>query len=114
MILSILKKFHANDSKIDEKSNKNILIYYIEYATIKDSKNVKINRVNLFYLIYRKLNGYFEEINKRKYLTPVPTNESKDKIKKYEELWRKIRYINRSITKNSDHYDGKYMKIKFN
>ena len=29
-------------------------------------------------------------------------------------MWRKIRYLIRSITKNSDDYDDKYMKIKFN
>ena len=44
----------------------------------------------------------------------VPINESKAKIKKNEELWSKIRdNIIRSITKNSDDYDEKYMKIKF-
>ena len=44
----------------------------------------------------------------------VPTNESKEKIKKYEELWSKIKDLIRSITKNLDDYDGNYMKIKFN
>ena len=29
---------------------------------------------------------YLEESNENKYLTLVPTNESKDKLKKYEEL----------------------------
>ena len=48
-----------------------------------------------------------------KYLTLVPTNESKEETKKYEELWIKIRDLIRSITKNSDDYDEKYMKIKF-
>ena len=70
-----------NNIEIDEKSYKNILIYYIEYVTIKDSKNVKINSVNLLYFIFSKLNGYFKEINK-KYLMVVPTSESKEKIKK--------------------------------
>ena len=60
------------------------------------------------------MNGYLEEINGNKYLTLVPTNEKKEKIKKYEELWRKIRNLIRSITKNSDDYDEKYVKIKFN
>ena len=41
-------------------------------------------------------------------------NESKEKIKKYEELWSKIRDLIRPITKNSDDCDEKYMKIKFN
>ena len=31
----------------------------------------------------------------------------------YEELWIKIRDVNRSITKNLDDYDKIYMKIKF-
>ena len=59
------------------------------------------------------MNGYFEEINEKKYLTRVPTNESKEKIKKYEKLWIKIRDLIRSITKSLNDYDEKYMKIKF-
>ena len=59
------------------------------------------------------MNGYFEKINESKYLTLVPTNESKEKIK-YEELLSKIRHLTRSMTKKSDDYDEKYMKIKFN
>ena len=40
------------------------------------------------------------------------TNESKEKVKKYEEMWIKIKYLNRSITKNSDYYHEKYIKSK--
>ena len=40
-----IKNFHPNIIKIDEKSNKNILIYYIGYVTIKYLKYVKINNV---------------------------------------------------------------------
>ena len=43
----------------------------------------------------------------------VPNNGSKEKIKKYEELWIKIRDLIRSITKNLDDYDEKYIKTKF-
>ena len=57
----------------------------------KDSKYMEISIVNLLYLIFKEVNGYFEEINENKYLTLVPTNESKEKIKKYIELWIKIR-----------------------
>ena len=39
---------------------------------------------------------------------------SKEKIKKYKEAWIKIRDLIRSVTKNSDDYDEKCMKIKFN
>ena len=31
--------------------------------------------------------------------------KAKEKIKKYGELWSKIRYLIRSITNNSDDYD---------
>ena len=42
------KHFDLNNTKIYEKSYKNILIYYIGYLTIKDSKYMKINSVNPF------------------------------------------------------------------
>ena len=57
---------------------------------------------------------YFEEINKNKHLTVVSNNESKEIIKKYEELWSKIKDLIRSVTKNTTQYDEKYMQIKFN
>ena len=38
--------FDPNNIKIDEKSFKNILIYYIGYVTIKDPKYVIINSAN--------------------------------------------------------------------
>ena len=60
------------------------------------------------------MNGYFEEINGNNYLTLVPTNEGKEKIKMYEELWIKIEELIRLITKKYlDDYQDKYIKIKF-
>ena len=61
-----------------------------------------------------KVNEHFEEIYKSKYLTLVPTTKSKEKINKYEELLSKVRDLIRAITKNSDDYDEKCMKTKFN
>ena len=72
-----MENFYPNNIKIDEKSYKNILIYNIRYVTIKEY--VKTYNVNPLYLIFRYVNGYFEEINGNKYLKLVPTNESKDK-----------------------------------
>ena len=40
--------------------------------------------------------------------------KAKKKIKKYEELWIKIRDLVRSVTKKSDDCDEKYTKIKLN
>ena len=56
------KNFDLNNIKKNEKPYKNILIYYTGYVTIKDSKYVKVNSVNLFYIIFSKVNGYCEEI----------------------------------------------------
>ena len=75
-----IKNFDPNKIKIDEKSYKTILIYYIGYVTIKDLQYVKINSVNILYLIINKVNGYLEESNKNKYFTLVPANESKEKF----------------------------------
>ena len=71
-----IENFDLNNIKIDKKSYKNILIYYIRYVTIKEY--VKTYSVNPLYLIFRYVNGYFEEINGNKCLTLVPTNESKE------------------------------------
>ena len=70
--------------------------------------------MNLLYLTFRYLNGYFEKINGKKYLTLVLTNKSKEKFKKLEELRIEIRNLIKSETSNSDNYDVKHMKIKFN
>ena len=85
-----IENFGPNNIKIDENSYKNVLIYYIGYATIKEY--VKNFSVNHLYLIFRNVNGYFEEINKSKCSTLVPTNESKEKIKKYEK-YKKFAFI---------------------
>ena len=79
-----MKNFDPNNIKIYEKSYKNILINYIRYVTIKDSKYVKVNSVYLLYLIFSKVKEDFEEINGNKYLTLAPTKESKENFKKYE------------------------------
>ena len=46
------------------------------------------------------MNGYFEKTDGKKHLTLVPTNESREIMKKYEELCCEIRYLIRSVTKN--------------
>ena len=96
---------------MNEKSYKNILIYYMGY--LKITENLEIYSVNPLELIFSKMKGYFQENIRNKYLTLIPTNERKEKIKKYEELWIKIRDLIRSVTKNLDVYDESYLKIKF-
>ena len=80
------KNLDQNNIKIGGKSYKNILIYYVRCVIIKNSKYIKMNSVNPLYLISSKVDRYFEEINKNKYLKLVPTNEKKEIIKKYGEI----------------------------
>ena len=58
------------------------------------------------YFILGDVNRYFEEISGNKFLMLVPTFKSKEKAKKYEQLWIKIKA-------DLDNYDEKYLKIKF-
>ena len=64
----------------------------------KNLSHAKINNLNSWYLIINKINGYIEGSRVNKYLTLVPTNESKEALKKYEQPWNKIRDRIRSVT----------------
>ena len=46
-----IKIFDVNNIKMDEKSYKSVLFYYIGYVTIKESKYVKTYNVNPLYLL---------------------------------------------------------------
>ena len=82
-----IKDFDLNLLKIDKKSYKNIDIYYIGYIIVKNSDYVKINSVNLLYLIINEINGYIKEKNGSKYLVFESTNENDEVFKKYTGLW---------------------------
>ena len=49
-----IKNFDPNSFKVAENSYKNVLIYYIGYVTIKDSKYVKVSSVNIYTLFSTK------------------------------------------------------------
>ena len=111
-----LKNFDSNLLKIDKKHYKGINIYYIGYITIKkidDCEN--IYSVNPLYLIIGKVDGHIEEKNGSKYLVFDSTDENKEVLKKYTELWDEI--TNKIETVNGGkkvEYGKDFMKIKFN
>ena len=47
-------------------------------------------------------------------MTLVPTDKSRDKLKENENILRKVQDLIRSINNNSENYDEKFVKIKFN
>ena len=74
--------------KIDKKSYKDIAIYNIGYITIKkidDCEN--IYSVNPLYLLINHANGYIEEKGVNKYLIFDSTDENKELLKKYDDVW---------------------------
>ena len=77
--------------KIDKKGYNEINIYYIGHVTIKkigDYNN--INSVNPLYLMINEMISHFEERNENKYLVLDDTDENKEVLKKYEEVWEGI------------------------
>ena len=87
-----LKNFEPNLLKIDRKSYKNIGIYNIGYITIKkidDCEN--IYSVNPLYLLINHANGYIEKKGVNKYLIFDSTDENKELLKKYNDVWNGIK-----------------------
>ena len=110
-----LENFKSNLLKIDKKSCKNIGIYNIGYITkkkIDDCEN--INSVNPLYLSITHVSGYIEEKGVNKYLVFDSTDENKELIKKYNDVFNKIRDKIKEISNDECDYKKDYMKIKFN
>ena len=101
--------------KIDRKSYKNICIYNIGYITIKkidDYENVY--SVNPLYLLVNHVSGYIEEKNENKYSIFDATDENKELLKKYNDVWSGIRNKIEAVSSGQCGYEKDYMKIKFN
>ena len=86
------KKHNPNQWWRNDNVNVNKFLYVKKimfgYETIR--KDLNIFSVNPLYLIFGKVNGCFEETNRNKYLTLVPTNESKEKIKSMKNYGLKL------------------------
>ena len=110
-----LKKFEPNLLKIDKKSYKVINIYYIEYITIKKIDDYEsIYSVNPLYLQVNHANGYIEEKNRNKYLVFKYTDENKELLKKYADVWNGLKNKIEAINTGECVYEKYCMKIKFN
>ena len=59
-------------------------------------------------------NGYIEEINGNKYLIFDSTDENKELLKKYNDVFNGIRNKIKKISDDECDYEKDYMKIKFN
>ena len=78
--------------KLDRKPYKDIGIYNIGYVSIKkidDCEN--IYSVNPLYLLVNHDSGYIEEKGLNKYLIFNSTDENKELLKKYNDVWNGIK-----------------------
>ena len=67
------------------------------------------------YLIIDKVDGYIEEKIGNKFLTLVSTDKNKEVLRKYTELWEKIKNLIKTIHDGeAGNYGKDFMKIKFN
>ena len=101
--------------KIDKKSYKDINIYNIGYVTKKKNDDcMNINSVNPLYLGNTHANRYIEEKGMNKYLVFDSTDENKELLKKYNDVFNGIRDKITEVNSNECDYEKDYMKIKFN
>ena len=110
-----IENFDPKLLKIDKKSYKVIDIFNIGYVTKKKVGNcMNINSANPLYLSINRVNGYTEEKYSNKYLVFDSTDESKELLKKYNDIFNGIMSKIREIDGDWLEYAKDYMKIKIN
>ena len=109
------KGFEPNFLKIVKKHYKAINNYYIGYITNKKNGECEtISSVNPLYLRINHANGYIEEKNGNKYLLFDSTDENKELLKKYADVWDGIANESKTINGGKENDYGKdCKKIKF-
>ena len=65
-------------------------------------------------LIVNHASGYIEEKGVNKYLIFDSTDENKELLKKYYDVWNGIRDKIKEVSSGECDYEKDYMKIKFN
>ena len=101
--------------KIDKKLYQDIGIYNIGYITIKKIDGYEnVYSVNPLYLIITPASGYIEQEGINKHLVFDSIDRNKVLLKKYNDVFNKIRSNIKKISGNEYDYEKVYMKIKFN
>ena len=94
---------------------KNLDIYNIGYVTInKIGHGYGVNSVSTLYLRNENASGYIEEINEDKYLVFDDTDENKELLKRYDNVFNRIIGKIKKIDDDWLEYTKDYTKIKFN
>ena len=108
-----IEMFDVNLLKIDKKTYKDIDIFNIGYVTKKIDDCININSVNPLYLRIKNVNGYIEKKGLSKYLVFDSTDENKELLKKYSDVFNGIMSKIRGIDDDWLECAKDYIKIKF-
>ena len=95
--------------------NTDAVIYSIEYITMKSLNHENIDSKNPLSLIFNNIDGYIiEESNGYKHLIFASTNNNKNALRKYTELWDGTKDQIETINVGKPiKYKKDLMKIKF-
>ena len=96
-LINILN-FEASSLKLDKKTSMGFDIYYIGYVDKKSEWNV--NSVNPLYLMINRIAGFVDEKNGVKYLNIADTARNNEILKKYNQVFDKIKYHVKKINDN--------------
>ena len=110
-----IKTFDSNNLKLDKKTYKDLDIYNIGYVTIKKIGDCyDVNSVNPLYLHIDNASGYIKIDWTDKYLIFDSTDENKELLKKYNDVFDLLRDEFKKIDDDWVEYTKDYTKIKFN
>ena len=84
----------------------------LQFQKIDNYKN--INSVNSLYLLINHASGYIEEKGVNKYLIFDSTDENKELLKKYNDVWNGVKNKIEEVSSDKCDYEKDYMKIKLN
>ena len=110
-----LKTFTSKNLKLDKKTYKNLDIFNIGYVTIKKIGDCyDVNSVNPLYLRINDASGYIKEDWTDKCLIFDSTDENKELLKKYNDVFNGLIDKIKKIDDDWLEYIKDYMKIKSN
>ena len=79
----------------------------LQFQKIDNYKN--INSVNSLYLLISHASGYIEEKGVNKYLIFDSTDENKELLKKYNDVWSRIEDKIKEVSNDECDYEKDYM-----
>ena len=110
------KRFDSSLLVIDKISFKSIdaVTYHIKCITMKSLDHGNIECENSLLSFVNNVDGYIEKENEDKYLIFASTDQNKEALKKYTELWDEIKNQIKTINGGKQiEYKKDFTKIRF-